>query len=251
MASSWSDILKLELMTTGEKDGSWGTITNANLDTALEEAITGIAAVSFASDADKTLTLTNSNATQDARNLILNVTSAVSLTASRNLIVPVGPKQYIVWNNTTGSQSIVIKTSAGTGVTVPNGAKMLVVADGTNVQTAINYLTTPVVIGQREVKLAIPASDIDLAAANYFTRTISATTSLTVSNVPATGLVGSFILELTNGGAYTVNWWAGTITWPDGTPPILTTSGRDVLGFYTHDGGTTWSCFLIGENLSV
>ena len=251
MASSWSDILKLELMTTGEKDGLWGSITNANFDTAVEEAITGISAVSYTSDANKTLTLTNDNASQAARNLILNVTSTLSLTATRDLIVPDGPKQYIIWNNTTGAQSLVIKTSAGTGVTVPNGAKMLVVADGTNVQTAINYLTTPVIIGQREVKLAIAAEAIDLAAANYFTKTISGTTTFTLSNIPAAGLVGSFILDLTNGGAHTVNWWTGSITWPDGVAPILTPSGRDVLGFFTHDGGTTWSCFLIGENLST
>jgi hypothetical protein len=62
----------------------------------------------------------------------------VSLTTTRNLIVPTVEKQYLVWNNTTGGQSIVVKTSAGTGITVPNGAKVHVVADGTNVVRAFD-----------------------------------------------------------------------------------------------------------------
>ena len=37
MASSTSNDLKLELMTTGEKSGTWGTITNTNLQ-VLEQA---------------------------------------------------------------------------------------------------------------------------------------------------------------------------------------------------------------------
>jgi hypothetical protein len=69
------------------------------------------------------------------------MTSSGSLTATRNLVVPNGAKQYIVWNNTTGGQSIVVKTSAGTGITVTSGAKAHLFADGTNVVYAFNYAT--------------------------------------------------------------------------------------------------------------
>ena len=120
MASTYST-LKIELIGTGEQQGTWGTTTNTNLGTALEEAIVGRGTANFTTDADLTLTLTNSNATQVARNFVLNVTSGVSLTATRNLIVPTIEKPYIVQNNTTGSQSIVVKTTAGTGITVPSG----------------------------------------------------------------------------------------------------------------------------------
>ena len=72
MASTYSD-LKIELIATGEQSGTWGTTTNTNLGTALEEAITGSADVSFSSGT-VTLTLTNTNATQSARNLRLNLT---------------------------------------------------------------------------------------------------------------------------------------------------------------------------------
>lgn len=139
MASTYSD-LKIELIATGEQSGSWGTTTNTNLGTAVQEAITGRANAVFSSDADLTLTYTDTNGTQVFRNLILNVTSGVSLTTTRNLIVPTIDKLYIVENNTTGSQSIIVKTSSGTGITVPNGVTTIVYADGTNVVSGVEYL---------------------------------------------------------------------------------------------------------------
>ena len=72
MASTYSD-LKIELIGTGDQSGTWGVTTNTNLGTAIEEAITGSANVSFSS-ADVTLTASDSNATQSFRNLRLNLT---------------------------------------------------------------------------------------------------------------------------------------------------------------------------------
>jgi hypothetical protein len=141
MPSTYSPLLKIELIATGEQSGLWGATTDTNLGTAIEEAITAIGAAVFTTDADLTLTLSNSNAAQVARCLVLNMTSSGSLTATRNLVVPNGAKQYIVWNNTTGGQSIVVKTSAGTGITVTAGAKAHLFADGTNVVYAFNYVT--------------------------------------------------------------------------------------------------------------
>ena len=48
MQSTYSS-LKIELIATGEQTGTWGTTTNTNLGTALEEAITGSADVTFSS----------------------------------------------------------------------------------------------------------------------------------------------------------------------------------------------------------
>lgn len=139
MASTYSP-LKVELITTGEQSGTWGTTTNTNLGTALEEAIVGLATANFTSDANLTLTLTDSNATQIARHFVLNVTSGVSLTVTRDLIVPAIEKPYLIKNATTGSQSIIVKNSTGTGVTVPNGAEVFVYNDGTNVVSAIDHI---------------------------------------------------------------------------------------------------------------
>jgi len=139
MSSTYSS-LKIELIGNGEQSGTWGITTNTNLGTAIEEAITGRATADFPTDADLTLGYTDSNAAQTFRNLILNVTSTGSLTVTRNLIVPTIEKQYLIENNTTGGQSIVVKTSAGTGVTVPNGRKVHVYADGTNVVVAFDFV---------------------------------------------------------------------------------------------------------------
>lgn len=120
----------------------------------------------------------------------------------------------------------------GTGVTTSTGTTTLVLG------------TTPTITALREVKAAISASDIDLTIANYFSKTISGTTTFTVSNVPTTGTAASFILDLTNGGSATINWWSG-MKWGGGTAPTLTASGRDVLGFFTYDGGTTWNGLVL------
>ena len=133
MPSSYSTNLKIELQATGENSGTWGTITNTNLGTALEQAIIGYGNPNYLSDANLTLTYTDTNSAQTARALVLNVTSALSLTGTRELVVPTIQKQYIVQNNTTGAQSITVKTSGGTGITVTNGRKAHLYVDGTNV----------------------------------------------------------------------------------------------------------------------
>jgi len=108
-------------------------------------------------------------------------------------------------------------------------------------------LTAKTLTGLRETRVAVSASDIDLATGNFFTKTISGSTTFTVSNVPASGTVGAFILELTNP-ASNVTFWA-TIKWAGGTAPTPTTTGRDVFGFFTHDNGTTWNGFLIAKDI--
>jgi hypothetical protein len=139
MASNFSTNLKIELINQGEQAGQWGNTTNTNLGTAIEEAIVGYGNPNFTSDADLTLTLTNANSTQVARNLVLNVTS-VTLSATRSLIVPNIEKPYVVQNNTTGGQSILVKTSGGAGVTIPNGKSAIVYVDGTNVVSQITHI---------------------------------------------------------------------------------------------------------------
>jgi hypothetical protein len=136
--STYSTNLKIELIPLGEQSGTWGNTNNTNLGTALEQAIVGYGNPNFTSDADLTITLTDSNASQTARSYALNVTSSGVLTATRNLIVPTIQKPYLIYNNTSGSQSITVKTSAGTGVTVASGTYMLVYVDGTNVVPQIS-----------------------------------------------------------------------------------------------------------------
>lgn len=136
MASTYSN-LKIQLMATGENSGTWGTVTNVNLGTAIEEAIVGSADVTFSS-ADVTLTLTNTNATQTARNLRLNLIGVSG--GARQLLVPAIEKVYII-NNGLGD-TVTVKNSTGTGIAVPAGKTMYVYNNGTNVVDAITHLSS-------------------------------------------------------------------------------------------------------------
>ena len=124
------------------------------------------------------------------------------------------------------------------------------IGDVSGLQTELDAkapLLQPTLTGLREVRVAMAANAIDLATGNLFTKTITAATTFTVSNVPAAGTVASFILDLTNGGSKTITWWSG-MKWAAGTAPTLTASGVDVLGFYSHDGGTTWRGMLLAKD---
>lgn len=100
----------------------------------------------------------------------------------------------------------------------------------------------------RETKVSMVAEDIDLATANLFTKTITANTTLTLSNVPADGQVISFILELTNAGAFAVTWFANA-NFSGGVAPTLTAAGRDIIGCYTHDAGATWNVLVLAYDV--
>lgn len=161
MPSTYSDQLRLELQAAGENSGSWGTIVNTVF-ALLEDAVASVASVSMPSDANYTLTANNGSA-DEARCAILEVASAGSLTATRDIIVPTVEKWYIVSNATTGSQSIRVKTSAGTGITITNGKKRLVYCDGTNVVDGINDLPSGTTIGGGSV---YSAGGTDVAVAD-------------------------------------------------------------------------------------
>lgn len=132
MPSSYTTSLRLVLPVTGELSGTWGDTVNNGLTQLVEAAVAGTATVAM-SDANYTLTTAN-GATDEARQMVIKLTGA--LTATRNVTCPSVSKLYLVSNQTTGSQSIVFKTSAGSGVTVVNGARALLYCDGTDVVVA-------------------------------------------------------------------------------------------------------------------
>ena len=139
MASTYTSGLRIEKIATGEQSGTWGTTTNTQYD-LWEASIAGRTTVAWASDADDTLTTANGSA-DEARNMFLDFTGGATLTVTRNMVVPTTSKLYFVSNQTTGGQSIVIKTSGGTGITVPTGKFMVLHCDGTDVVDAFDYLT--------------------------------------------------------------------------------------------------------------
>ena len=141
MPSTYSQ-LKIELIGTGDQAGTWGATTNTNLGTAVEEAITGSANVTFAS-ANVALALADTNAAQTARNLRLNLVGTI--TNQQFLFVPAIEKQYLVVNGL--SNSVVIANGANTGATgttftLPAGRSSIVFNDGTNINDVVTFVST-------------------------------------------------------------------------------------------------------------
>jgi len=128
MASTYSTSLKLELIGNGDQSGTWGTTTNNNLGTLLEQAITGVQSIVM-SNANYTLTDYN-GVSDEARNAVLVVTGTNS--AIRQIICPLVNKLYVVTNNTSGGYAVTIGGSTGSTVSIPNGVTAQVYCDGTN-----------------------------------------------------------------------------------------------------------------------
>jgi hypothetical protein len=157
MPSTYSPSLKIELIAVGEETNQWGPITNNNFQYALEEAITGYATATFPSDADYNwaATYVNSNASQAARNLVIQVLG--TLTQTRTLTVPTLEKEYVIYNATVGAQAITVRTALGSGVTIPNAQRMHVYVDGTNVVQMDNYDVSRT-IGSLTLTSALPVA---------------------------------------------------------------------------------------------
>jgi hypothetical protein len=140
MASTYSTSLRIQLIGTGDQAGVWGTSTNTNLGTLIEQAITGVQSITLTGS---TYTLSSYNGIVDeARNSVLSFTG--SLSANCTVIAPAANKVYIV-KNATGS-TVTMSVGSGSTVIVPNGQTYIVYTDGTNFYSASNYNQSNVAI---------------------------------------------------------------------------------------------------------
>jgi hypothetical protein len=231
MASTYSP-LKIELIGTGDQSGTWGATTNINLGengAGLEQAIVGKANLETGDFTSNSYTLpyTNTNGLQDFRALVLDITATLS--AAGTVIVPAIQKPYIILNNSVGGYAVTVKVSGQTGVSVPNGAKILVYNNGTDVGTAITYLTS----------LTTPSATITGG-------TIAGITQLDVAGTSAAGANLKLYEDTDNGTNYVSLKAADTIasnvtfTLPaaDGTNgQVLQTNGSGTLSFTTPSSG--------------
>jgi hypothetical protein len=239
MASSYSD-LKIELIATGEQSGTWGTTTNTNLGTALSEAITGSADVAFSS-ADVTLTLTDTNNAQSARNLRLNLTGTSG--GARNLILGSGcqiEKLYLVNNGC--ADAVTVKNTSGTGIAVPAGVSMFVFNNGTNVVDAVNYFSG--ILNSSAVTITggtINSTPIggSTASTGAFT-TLSASGNLTVDGNTTLGNASGDTITLNAATATIPNNLnfngTGTVRLPNGTTGQRPTPAAGMIRYNTTSG---------------
>jgi hypothetical protein len=144
MPSSYSPSLRIELIAPGEQAGTWGTTTNTNLGTLVEDAISGYVSVAVSS-ANQALTALNGAADQ-SRNAIINLTTSTS--ADFAIYAPPESKQYTIKNASAytatiyNSTSLGNTTAAGTGMEIPAGKTMAVWSDGTNFAPQSNQLAS-------------------------------------------------------------------------------------------------------------
>ena len=125
MASTFSPLLRIELIGTGDQSGTWGNTTNVNLGTLIEQSIAGSTTINVTAG---NVTLTNFNGvTDEARCMAIRVTGTPGV--SRNIIAPAHSKLYVVINGS--DAAVVLKTSVSTGLTVPSGDVYLAVYDTT------------------------------------------------------------------------------------------------------------------------
>ena len=149
MPSTYSPNLRIELIATGEQSGTWGTTTNTNLGTLIEDAIAGYVSVSITS-ANQALTANNGSADQ-SRNMVINLTTTT--TANFNVYIPPADKYYVIRNTTAYVATIYCSTvlgnttAAGTGVAVAAGTTTNIFADGTDVRTAIDATAGNLTVG--------------------------------------------------------------------------------------------------------
>jgi hypothetical protein len=219
MASTYSQY-KIELIGTGEQAGTWGTTTNSNFGSAtpgtyqgFEQAIGGKATIDLSAGGTIALTLTNSNAAQNARALFFDLGGSPA--GAVTLQVPAIQKSYIVKNGS--GQTVTVEISGGTGVAVPNGSTTVVYADGTDVVTGLNY--TPA---------------LTLGAALPIASGGTGSTSTTFVNL-ATNVTGT--LPVANGGTGITSFGTGVATFL-GTP-----SSANLAAALTDETGTGLAVF--------
>jgi hypothetical protein len=177
MASSYSADLKLELMATGEKSGTWGDITNTNL-IILQQAIAGYETVSIAGVAQTTALTFSNGLISNGKNAIIELTGTIT----GNQIVTIADsieKTYVIKNSTSGAFTVQFKTASGSGPTwstTDKGIKTLY-SNGTDVIDVNANLSQINLVNQNEVRFedATGGQYIGLKAASTVSSSITFT----------------------------------------------------------------------------
>jgi hypothetical protein len=179
---SYTTSLRLVQPSTGEFPGTWGSEVNTSLTALVDVAVAGTTSITMTA---ANVTLTNANGVADqAKSMFLVLGGTPG--GSYNVIVPTASKLYFVTNSTGAAQTV--KTSAGSGISVPNGASMTLRCDGTDVVVAQNYFGS-LTLG---AALPITSGGTGSTSTTYCSLTTNVTGTLPVGNggTGATTLTG-------------------------------------------------------------
>ena len=159
MASVYTNDLRLDELGTGDASGTWGNVTNTNLQ-LIGEGLSFTTKDCFSSDADATETVLDGGS-DPARGMYFKVTSSATLSTTRVLTIApntVSRLQFIE-NATTGSQIITIKQGSGATVNIPNGQVKAVYLDGAGSGAAVVDAFTNLNLGGTTVVDDLTISD--------------------------------------------------------------------------------------------
>jgi hypothetical protein len=223
MPSTYSTSLKLQLIGTGEQAGTWGTTTNYNLGTLLEQAITGVITIPMG---DATYTLTNFNGLSDeARNAVLILQGPI--TSPQLLVAPPGQEKTYIVRNRTGN-TVTLTTGTGANVNIANAASEVVFTDGANFYSAtqFNYIDGDLTVtGNASIGKNLVVLNQATFGANLFANSSTGQIFLPTGNTAsraATGQNGIFRYnsELAIYEGYTGGTWVRFQTFPQGVYTI-------------------------------
>jgi ribosomal protein L28 len=240
MASTYSPSLKLELIGNGDQSGTWGTTTNNNLGTLLEQAITGVQNITMV---NANYTLTNYNGvTDEARNAVLVVGGTNS--AVRQIVIPTGQaKLYIVKNSTSGGYAITIGAATGATISIPNGVTAQVYYDGTDCfssQTGsagnftVNGTLTATTIGGTTITASTqfsgPGTGLTGTASGLSIGGNAATATSATTATNATNLATTNFTITESGGKLLIKYGATTIASIDSSGNIISAANVTAYG---------------------
>ena len=249
MPSTYSPDLRIELIANGEQSGTWGTTTNNNLGTLIEDAIAGKATVTTSA---QNQALTAYNGVQDEARCAAVILDTL-YAGNYNVYVPPVPKLYVV-KNASGSYTATIycstvlgnTTAAGTGIDIPPGKTVLLRSDGTNVVEQFNYIAGSFTLNGVSTINSATLGSTQTAAISVATPTI-----ITVTTAPVSGsavifsTTGTLPTGLTAGTTYYVSKISST------TFNISTSSTLTPLVAVSASGSGTHSVSTISQAVTA